>query len=250
MKLIVNADDFGLSSTVNDAIVRAFEMGIIERATAIANAPFFAEACQLARDHDFHNRIGIHFNITEGLPISAQMVQVPLFCSPGGRLIFQRNTRTFFSTREMNAILAECECQIIRFHKHGLHPTHLDSHHHVHTEWSVFRTIEPLLRKHGFSSVRVSRNIGTCSVPKKAYKKIFNSYLKRSGWTSAEYFGDYTDLLNCGTSKLPDNSVVEVMVHPTSNSNGVLIDAISEQELAPKIDELRQMSHCSGLSPC
>jgi hypothetical protein len=73
VKLIVNADDFGLSSAVNEAIMRAFEMGIIDRTSAIANAPYFADACQLAIEKGFENRVGVHFNILEGRAISSKI---------------------------------------------------------------------------------------------------------------------------------------------------------------------------------
>ena len=48
-RLIVNADDFGLSPSVNEAVVRAHRDGILTSASLMVNAPGFAEAVELAR---------------------------------------------------------------------------------------------------------------------------------------------------------------------------------------------------------
>jgi predicted glycoside hydrolase/deacetylase ChbG (UPF0249 family) len=242
VNLIINGDDFGLSSSVNEGIVRAFQLGIIDRATAIANAPFFAHACELARAHGFEDRIGVHFNITEGKPISSRIAHTPVFCSDGKGFSFRRNTTVWLSRSEVLAVSDECEGQILRFKEQRLRPTQFDSHRHVHTEWSIFRAIEPVLKRLGISSVRMAQNIGTSSFPKTAYKRIFNSYLKKRKWTSTDYFGDYSEILKCSSSLIPAESVVEAMVHPTIDCRGALIDAISGQELAPQIDALRKIN--------
>lgn len=245
MELVVNADDLGISPTVNAAIVRAFELGIIDRATAIANSPFFADACRLVHANGIENRIGIHFNITEGMPMSPQMAQTPLFCSNDGRLRFRRNTRIFLSRSQMRAVAAECEEQISTFHRQGLRPNHLDSHHHVHTEWHIFRAIEPVLRRHGFLSVRLSKDIGSSSLSKRVYKTLFNGYLRKRTWASTQSFCDYTDLIRQGRLSSMRHIVVEVMCHPDLLPGDLLIDAISREELAPRLKELRRMLCCS-----
>jgi len=239
MSLIISADDFGLTPEVNKAIIQAFKLGIINRATAIANSPFFSEACELAHANGYENNIGVHFNITEGIPINPQMSRIPLFCSSSGRFIYRRNKKMFLSRSKMNAISAECEDHILRFHEQGLHPTHLDSHHHVHTEWFIFRAIEPVLRKYGFSSVRIADNIVNSSVPKKIYKSLFNTYLKKRHWLSTSHFGDISDILKCKASVFRNNSVIEVMVHPMIGHGNTLIDALSGKKIESLIEILR-----------
>ena len=63
MKLILNADDFGLSPSVNKGIVEAFQQGIISSATMMMNTPYTDEAIELAKKHNLKN-IGIHLNLT------------------------------------------------------------------------------------------------------------------------------------------------------------------------------------------
>ena len=246
MKLIVNADDFGLSSAVNEAIMRAFEMGIIDRTSAIANAPYFADACQLAIEKGFENRVGVHFNILEGRAISSKIADIHPFHSKGGMFTYQRNAKLFLSRREMEAISAECEDQIRRFHDHGLYPTRFDSHEHVHTEWFIFRAIEPVLRKYGFSSVRISQNIGEFSFGNRAYKGIFNYYLKRRKWNCEAFSGEYRAFVRLKAFSNMTDGAAEVVVHPTLSSRGVVIDAASGEELAPQIKNLRGLNQSYG----
>ncbi|MBO5102478.1 MAG: ChbG/HpnK family deacetylase, partial [Clostridia bacterium] len=55
MKLILNADDFGLSPSVNKGIVEAFQQGIISSATMMMNTPYTDEAIELAKKHNLKN---------------------------------------------------------------------------------------------------------------------------------------------------------------------------------------------------
>jgi hypothetical protein len=239
--LIVNADDFGLSPTVNNAVMRAFELGLIDRATAIANAPCFADACGLALANGLEQRVGIHFNITEGIAISPEMKNTRCFCAQDSRFTYRRNSKRYLSKSEKNAAAKECEAQIRRFHEQRLFPTHLDSHHHVHTEWSIFRAIEPVLRRHRITSVRLSRNVGKFSIPIYAYKTLFNSYLRRGRWSANEFFGDCSDFMKHRVTQGKINAHAEVMTHPGFDSHGLLIDVLSGEELAPQIEELKRM---------
>lgn len=241
MKFIINADDFGLSPEVNAGIVQAFELGLIDRTTAIANAPGFDDACWLARAHRLDDRVGVHFNLTDGIPLSSQLAHCPLFCRDGERLSFQRNATAWLSASDRHAVLAECDAQITRFHNRGLHPTHFDSHHHVHTEWSIFQAIKPVLLRYGISSVRMANNIARSPLWKSAYKRLFNSSLRRGKWTTIDYFGDCSEILKWGVSSLSPDSVVEVMIHPRINAQGVLIDALSGQALGQQVDALRHL---------
>ncbi|HEX3890348.1 MAG TPA: ChbG/HpnK family deacetylase, partial [Verrucomicrobiae bacterium] len=50
-RLIVNADDFGLSSSVNAAVIRAHRQGILTTASLMVNEPGFDEAVKLAKEN-------------------------------------------------------------------------------------------------------------------------------------------------------------------------------------------------------
>lgn len=68
MKFIINADDFGLTKSVNKAILDLAEAGSLSSTTVMASLPDAIEAKELLK---FKNvSIGLHFNITQGIPAS------------------------------------------------------------------------------------------------------------------------------------------------------------------------------------
>src|SRR5574341_727397 len=69
-RLIVNADDFGLSEGINQAVMLGYRQGIITSATLIANGAGFAAAVEMARTVGSLG-VGVHLNLTEGEPVSA-----------------------------------------------------------------------------------------------------------------------------------------------------------------------------------
>jgi hypothetical protein len=68
--LIINADDFGLSTSVNRAVVASLQASLCSSTTIMANQPAFLEACQLAHDHRLFDRVGVHLVLTEGSPLT------------------------------------------------------------------------------------------------------------------------------------------------------------------------------------
>ena len=88
--MIVNADDFGLSPRVNQAIVRAFDEGLISSTTVMANMPAFAEASAIARDRGLLDHVGAHLVLTEGDPLTDTMRRCGRFCDADGRFTFWR----------------------------------------------------------------------------------------------------------------------------------------------------------------
>jgi len=85
--LIVNADDFGKTASVNRAVIRAFETGLISSTTLMTNMPGFAEACTLTTQHELHGKVGIHLNLIEGQPLTEAMCACRRFCNPHGRFL-------------------------------------------------------------------------------------------------------------------------------------------------------------------
>jgi len=73
MKLIINADDFGISPSTNEAICELANSGSITSTTVMVNMPYYEDIKEL-RDSVPKNlfSIGLHFNITQGKPISEQ----------------------------------------------------------------------------------------------------------------------------------------------------------------------------------
>jgi len=68
MKLIINADDFGLTRGVNRAVFDLAGRGSLSSTTVLVNQPYASEAVELLKLPNFS--VGLHCNLTEGAPIS------------------------------------------------------------------------------------------------------------------------------------------------------------------------------------
>jgi chitin disaccharide deacetylase len=110
--LIVNADDFGVCAGVNRGIVEAHRRGIVTSASLMVGMPGSEEAARLARECPALS-VGLHVRFGDGRREPADL------------------TDTAACRESMDA-------QFIRFTELvGRRPTHLDSHHHVHTHPSL-----------------------------------------------------------------------------------------------------------------
>ena len=67
-KLIITADEFGQSEDANKAICELFKEGYITNTALMANTDAAEEAIRLAKQNKIN--AGIHFNLTEGRPLS------------------------------------------------------------------------------------------------------------------------------------------------------------------------------------
>jgi hypothetical protein len=214
-KIIVNADDFGMSAETNRAIVEAFENNVISSTTLMTNMPGFDEACELAHRHRLLGKIGLHLNLTSGYPLSAPIRRCPRLCDEKG-LFRHRQTRFRLSKDERFAIETEMGAQIQACLDRGLSPTHLDSHHHVHTEWPIGAAAITVARQYGIKAIRLSRNCGSgMTVLRKLYKLAYNTRLRMYGLAKTRYFGSSADTREILATVSGD---VEVMVHLTSES--------------------------------
>src|SRR5882724_2118681 len=160
-KLIINGDDFGYDFAINKAIFRSFQSGLITRASLMVNMPGFEDAVDLLRTHSFlSDKIGLHVNLTEGVPLSAPIRNCKRFCDGSGQFIFKRQQPLFFlSDHEQKVVYKEMIAQMEKAKRCGIRLTHLDSHHHVHTEWAIMKLMIRLGKEYGIRQIRLSRNM-------------------------------------------------------------------------------------------
>ena len=90
-KLIVNADDFGLSESVNEGIIEAHLNGIVTSASIMANGRAFNQAIKLCHDNPSLD-IGVHLLLVEERPVLAPE-KVPSLVSSEGR--FHKTSKDF-----------------------------------------------------------------------------------------------------------------------------------------------------------
>jgi len=157
-RLIINADDFGLTPGVNRAIAEAHERGVVTSTTLMANGLAFAGAAELAKSSDRWS-IGCHVVLVDGEPL----------VDPGRlpSLVASRNPQRFrdglagFAVRacsrqlDPDQIEAETLAQLRKLQSHAISVSHLDTHKHTH----VFPVVlQGVLRAARTCSVGAIRN--------------------------------------------------------------------------------------------
>lgn len=223
MKYILNADDFGQTYSVNRAITECFDEGTVTRTSVMVNMPPYEEAKRLARENGFYDKIGLHINLLKGVPLTKEILGVPSF-SDGKEFnaqIFKKRRLLFFLTpRERRAVRCEVEAQIERYISDGFPLMHADSHGHVHTFPSLRRLVMKALKKHGFVSTRISRNL---AVRSSGLRHIFKSHTNkkiRKTFRSTEYFGSLGDAFSDFSLHTDEDGVTEIMLHPNYYEDG------------------------------
>ena len=160
-RLIINADDFGLTAGVNRAIAEAHQRGIVTSATLMANSQAFDEAVAIARSATGNNfSVGCHVVLLDGEPL-LPATQVPSLLEPkNGASCFRESLNGFAVAsfrHQLNSeeIEAETAAQIGRLQAAGIQPSHFDTHKHAHMFPAVLR---PLLRGAKSKGVAAVRN--------------------------------------------------------------------------------------------
>lgn len=156
-RLIVNADDFGLTAGVNRAIVELNRHGTLTSATLMASASSTAEAIDLARSTPDLGA-GCHVVLVDGTAVTP----VELLPSLTAAKSFSPTLSAFLSRTLLaqrlsiqSDIETEAFAQISLLQSRGMHLTHIDTHKHTH----MFpRVLRPVLRAARAAGIRVVRN--------------------------------------------------------------------------------------------
>jgi hypothetical protein len=135
-RLVVTADDFGLSPGVVEGIVEAHERGIVTSTSLMVNAPAaeaaFAQARRLPS-----LATGLHFVLTFGEPLGPREPLLALLDEDGR---FRKRDSGVHELARPDEVRDELRAQIRAFERGvGRPPTHIDGHHHVHLHPGVFR---------------------------------------------------------------------------------------------------------------
>ncbi len=155
-RLIVNADDFGLTSGVNRAIVELHQAGVLTSTTLMANAAATSEAIEMAHATPSLG-VGCHVVLVDGEPVLPP-AQVPTLVDkstgrfPSSLGVFLR--RLFTGRIRSTEIEAEAAAQIARLKSAGLRLTHIDTHKHSHMFPPVLRPVLRAARSAGIHAVR------------------------------------------------------------------------------------------------
>jgi predicted glycoside hydrolase/deacetylase ChbG (UPF0249 family) len=234
-KIIINADDFGLKSSVNKAIVESFNNGLINSTTLMANMPGFDEAVELAHKHNIINKIGIHLTLTEGQPITTNMLIRDLYNDKHNSDIKKYKRKLFFLSKKGKEIIYnEFGAQIIKVKNAGIQITHIDTHHHIDEVWSITQIILTLLKTYNIPSMRILNNLNrSTKFYKLSYRRIINKFIKLNNANYSDFFGNQFEAI-WQLEQDPmffETKRLEIMVHPDYNHSGIIIDRIKDREV-------------------
>ena len=156
-RLIVNADDFGLTAGVNRAIVEAHARGIVTSSTLMANGRAFDDAVRLANTVP-RLSVGCHVVLIDGEPVVNAELLPSIASTPSGSARFRDGLKSFAvralaGRLDPGEIEAEVSAQIHKLQAAGINVSHVDTHKHTHLFPGVLR---PLLR--------AARICGVCAV--------------------------------------------------------------------------------------
>jgi hopanoid biosynthesis associated protein HpnK len=156
-RLIINADDFGLTSGVNRAILEAYSSGVLTSATLMANAAAFHEAVHLASLTD-QFAVGCHVVLVDGAPLMGTQ-QVPSLIDHRKGVHFREGAgglglAAWAGRVDSQHIAAEATAQLTKLNAAGIRITHIDTHKHVHMFPKVLEALVLAAQACGVRAIR------------------------------------------------------------------------------------------------
>ena len=200
-KLIVNADDFGLTEGSTLGIIRSHEDGIVTSTTMMVNMPFCELACQLAKAHPDLG-VGCHLVLTIGRPL---VEGAKSYTDENGNFRRPATYPTGKPHADLDELYREWKAQIERFIAlMGRKPTHLDSHHHVHLVEHHLPVVFQLAKEYDIP-VRLGMDTPLKDYPFEVARAVRNFY---------EDSADPVYFLEDRGALLEQDGICELMCHP------------------------------------
>ena len=238
MKIIINADDFGLDSARNVAISDAFQKGLCTQTSLIMNTSGCEEAVLMSREYGFFDRVCLHLNLTVGKPLTENIKYIDEFCTEGvfnGK--FHHSVIGRFTKKHSDIVAKEIEAQIIKYINYGFTMRHVDSHHWVQLDRKVSDVMNKLILKYGFVSIRKGENIVSIRdsdiiKQKKTYLHFsrsimrYNRSIRKLGLITADYIGKIQNIGKYSPNiwnTAHKDATIEFITHPIYK-DGVLFD--------------------------
>ncbi len=236
-KVIFNADDFGISLGVNEAIEQAYKEGILNAASLMINQKYALQAIEMSKNMPDLD-LGLHINLTNE-KATLTYKEIPLLADKDGRFkngFLKLFLLSLIKPKELSLqVRAEMEAQILKARQNGVKITHVDSHRHVHMIVPIFKELLYLKEKYAIDRIRVINECAFMSLKtNKSVSYLFDGGLIKyfllrffailNGYKSDTYF--YTMLYTCKLSKdhfqqvfIPKGyRAVEVMIHPSKTA--------------------------------
>jgi hopanoid biosynthesis associated protein HpnK len=175
-RLIVNADDFGRSRSIDEAVIRAHREGVLTSASLMVNEAATDEAVALAKENPALG-VGLHLTLLCGHATLPQE-EIPGLISARGE--FGNNPATvgfrYFANRSLREQLrAEIHAQFDRFRATGLPLDHVNGHLHLHLHPTVFGILIEDAAQLGFRHMRLTREPFWMDVPLASGRRLYRA---------------------------------------------------------------------------
>lgn len=222
-RVIFNADDFGISPEVNDAVEIAHRDGVLRAASLMVSAPAFDDAVERARRLPALG-VGLHVVLVHGRPVLPPE-RIPAIVGRDGLLLTDllgAGVTFFFRPGAAAQLEAEIRAQFERFAATGLTLDHVDAQSHMHVHPTVFRLILKVGREFGMRAIRIPREPygGTRTI--EPWVALMRARARRQGVASNDYVYGVNDVGAMNEARvlhmldrLPDG-VTELFFHPAT----------------------------------
>lgn len=164
-KLIINADDLGLSKGVNQGILYAYKNGVVNSASLMTTTDYFEDAVEIVHEYKLKN-IGLHFNLTEG---RSAIKTHKTICDEDNN--FDRNVY-LKNNIDLDEVYEELEMQYLIAINRGVTINHFDSHHHIHMTHKFRKVFVALSKKYKIPLRRINN---TARNPIKVFKFLYDT---------------------------------------------------------------------------
>jgi chitin disaccharide deacetylase len=186
-RLIINADDFGLTPGINRSILELHRAGVLTSATLMASGPAFEDAIAIAKTNPTLG-VGCHLVFTDGTPVSAPE-HIPTLIGPD-RKTFRPSLVDFIRALLLGQIreediVREAYAQITRLAFAGLKVTHIDTHKHTHLFPRMANLLLKVAKGSSIPAIRnpfepaFTRRLAHASLKRRAQIRILNSLESR-----------------------------------------------------------------------
>lgn len=245
-RLIVNGDDFGLSSEVNEGILEAFKQGILTSTSLIPTGEAFQQAVEIVKESPSLD-VGIHLTLTGEKSVLGKH-QIPTLVDENG--IFRQSAYNFFSDYIRNRISMEdvrkefC-AQFEKLIFHGISISHIDSHQHIHVLPKISEITIQMAKRYGIRAIRFPKEkiriqhlASGRKYPRLIQQIVLNLFCDYSRERMKNYatdhfygfyYGGHLDKYKLKSLLLQnwDNGIVEIMCHPGKIRDGRTIQKYS-----------------------
>lgn len=180
MRLVVTADDLGLSAGVTEGILESHRQGVVRSTSLLVTYPASEEAAAVARTEP-GLEVGLHFDLVGGAPAS-DPARVPSLVGADGRFrsLGELGTRVLTLRVSAREIAAELRAQVARMRSWGIDPLAWDSHRHVHALPQIARVVAAVAREERVRWIRRPHPAPQWRGPKPAALRLATAWSERS----------------------------------------------------------------------